>query len=395
MIDFFICRLCIFRTLNGKIMKTQLIRIVEAACDLAKSLLDFLADVLKAVRDCLKRLNYTLLGKIVLVTAVIAALGYGIIEGYYWYKERHSRYYYYEKQLSDKVETHFFRDDMTRVYNMETGKYTTPRLDWVAEAPIRDSLTVFCRKDKRGFLNVNNGQIVIEAQYDKAWVFSEGVGAVVQDNKIGFVNARNEVVIPFRYIISDRNGWDLDYIFINGCCVMSNERGACGIIDKEGNWIIEPEYDCIWTPHGDGYRVVKDGDKYGLLNPALEFVYPIEYDYIDFATNDAGILLTQNGRRWQVDFDGNVTRPFVVDYTNWIYVPETYDEEDGSSKLSDYIEYHVDSYIGVLRRDNGQIVIPAIYKEINMLSETLFEAQLHYDGDWILIDTDGNIISND
>ena len=81
----------------------------------------------------------------------------------------------------------------------KTGKYTTPRLDWVADAPERDTLTVFSRKGKRGFLNVNDGRIVIEAQYDKAWVFSEGLAAVVKDKKIGFVNARNEVVLPFRY----------------------------------------------------------------------------------------------------------------------------------------------------------------------------------------------------
>ena len=86
---------------------------------------------------------------------------------------------------------------------------------------------------------------------------------------------------------------------------------------------------------------------------------------------------------------------FVVDFTNWIYIPGSSDDEDSSSKLSDYIEYRVNAQVGVLRRDNGRIVIPAIYESINMLSETLFEAQLREGGNWILIDTDGNIVENE
>lgn len=375
-------------------MKTLLIRIIGLVCDLAESLLELFTDAVTALWNFVRRCRCSALGKIVLAFAVIAALGTAAVSARRWYKERHSRYYYYEKQLSKSVETHYFRDCMTRVYNIKTGRYTTPRLDWVSDTPDRDSLTVFCRKDRRGFLDVNDGTIVIEAQYDKAWVFSEGVAAVVKDSRIGFINARNEVVIPFRYYYSARNGRAIDYVFRDGYCTMTDERGACGVIDRDGNWVIEPQYDCIWTPHGDGYRVVKDGDKYGLLGPDLQFVYPVEYDCIDFSAGDAGVLLSLGGRKWQVDFDGTVTRPFVVDYTEWLYVPGSYNEEACSSRLSDYVLYSIESRVGVLRRDTGRIVIPAVYESINMLSETLFEVLLREGGNWILIDSDGNIVEN-
>ena len=384
-------------------MKQLLTQIVGLICDLVKSLWNLLAATVQKIWNAVKWRKLSVIGKILLTAFILACLFIAGLIGREYYKDHYGRvnpwYRDYEKKLSENVETHSFNthtryDYMTRVYNKKTGKYTTPRLDWVADVPERDTLTVFSHKGKRGFLNVNDGRIIIEAQYDKAWVFSEGLAAVVKDKKIGFINARNEVVIPFQYDYSNRSRWAIDYLFRDGYCTMTDERGACGLIDKAGNWVIEPQYDCIWTPHGEGYRIVKDGDKYGLLNPELKFAYPVEYDYIEFSAEDAGVLLSQNGRKWQVDFDGTVTRPFVIDYTSWIYVPRTYDEEEGSSKLSDYIEYRVNGQVGVLRRDNGKIVIPAIYETINMISETLFEAQLREGGNWILIDTNGNIVEN-
>ena len=386
------------RSKNYKIMKQQLTQIVELTCDLVDSLWNLLVDIAQKIRHIVRRCKCSIAGKIVLAAAIVAIAVIAAFLGHEYYQSEYGRveYWYknHEKQLSEHIETHCFKDNTTRVYNSITEKYTTSRLDWVADAPEHDTLTVFSRKGKRGFLNVNDGRIVIKAQYDKAWVFSDGLAAVVKDKKIGFVNASNEVVLPFRYDYSDRNGWAIDYLFRDGYCTMTDERGACGLIDKDGNWVVEPQYDCIWTPHGDGYRIVKDGDKYGLLNPELKFAYPLEYDYIEFSAEDAGILLSQNGRKWQVDFDGTVTRPFVVDYTSWIYVPGTYDEDEGSSKMSDYIEYRIDGQVGVLRRDNGRIVIPAIYESINILSETLFKAELREEGNWILIETNGDIVDN-
>lgn len=378
-------------------MKVQLTRIVELICDLAVSLWNLMAAAVHKIWNACRWCKLSVFGKILLTAFVVALI---VIAGLLctgYYKENYGRESWYyrdsEKQLSENIETHDFYDEKTRVYDRRAGKYTTPKLEWVADAPLRDTLTVFSRRGKRGFLNINDGRIVINEQYDKAWVFSEGLAAVVKDGKIGFINARNEIVLPFRYDYSDCGGMAIDYLFRDGYCTMTDGRGACGLIDKEGNWIIEPQYDCIRTPRGAGYRIVRDGSKYGLLNPKLQFAYPIEYDDIEFAADNAGVLLSQNGRKWQTDFDGNVIRPFVVDYTDWIYIPGTGDEDNGP-KLSAYIKYRINGHVGVLRRDNGQIVVPAIYESVNMLSETLFEVHLGEYGKWMLIDSNGDIVNN-
>ena len=40
--------------------------------------------------------------------------------------------------------------------------------------------------------------------------------------------------------------------------------------------------------------MVKDGNKYGMIDENLDFVFPIEYDWIDFADCEHdGVLLTK------------------------------------------------------------------------------------------------------
>lgn len=83
-----------------------------------------------------------------------------------------------------------------------------------------------------------------------------------------------------------------------------NNKGELGLIDSGGKWIVEPTYDEIWVPHSNGYRVVVDEGKLGVLDAAFNVVYPTIYDYVDILTD--GIILSTGGKKWQVDFDGNV-----------------------------------------------------------------------------------------
>lgn len=70
---------------------------------------------------------------------------------------------------------------------------------------------------KCGYLNVNTGEIVIPAQYSKAWQSSEGLGAVLGvGNRIGFIDKDNNMAIV--YEIPYNKG--LDYIFKDGYCVI-------------------------------------------------------------------------------------------------------------------------------------------------------------------------------
>ena len=62
------------------------------------------------------------------------------------YQEDYGRSYYGDRNLSGSVEVRTFNDDRVRVWNPETKRYITPKLNWVSGTPERDSLTVFCNR---------------------------------------------------------------------------------------------------------------------------------------------------------------------------------------------------------------------------------------------------------
>ena len=313
-----------------------------------------------------------------------------------YYDSEYGRCYWKDDYLSDDVVVHGFRNKKVRVYNSRTGKYTTPKVIWVSGTSANDSLTVYAISGKRGYLNINNGEIVIDAEannYSKAWVFSEGLAAVMKDGKIGFINANNEVVIPFQFDYTDKcRMWDFGYLFHDGYCIMTNTDGDLGLIDKSGNWVVEPTYDEIWAPHESGYRIIVDNSKHGVLDSRGNVIYPAEYGYVEVLSD--GFILTKGGKQWQVDFEGNVVQPFMFDGTYYLNYPIGYNESgEIQYTLADYAKYEVMNCYGIMNRITGEPITPAIYSDINMLSKGLFEVQDPESHDWYLVDTDGNVVS--
>ena len=315
------------------------------------------------------------------------------------YKELYGRKgCWYDEHLSDNVTLHFYGNDKCRVYNECTGKHTTGRLSWVSEPSANDSLAVYALPHKRGFLNVRTGEIVIDAKknnYSRAWVFSEGLAAVERGGKIGFINAKNEVVIPFEFDYPKRHKMDnLAYLFHNGYCVMANAEGKMGLIDKSGRWVIDPQYDELWAPQVQGYRVVVDGGKQGLLDASLNLVYDTSYDYIGNYSADTGFVLMKGGRMWQEDKDGNVVQPFMCESTTVLRYPAGLDE-DGYSYLyarSDYLKYQIAGKYGIMDAYTGRPLTLAIYEDVRMVSSMLFEVRPANSYGVLIIDAYGDII---
>ena len=326
---------------------------------------------------------------------ILIPVGFVALVGYALYEDAYGRDYW-DRKLSEDVTLRSFSDNKWRVYNKQTGEYTTEKINWVSEAPETDSLAVYALPGKRGYININTGRIIIDAEandYRKAWVFSDGLAAVMKDGKIGFINDQNDVVIPFQFDYTDKcRMYDFGYVFHNGYCAMTDANGNLGLIDKNGNWVVEPEYDEIWAPHKSGYRVIVKDSKHGVLDSTGTIVYPAEYGYISILPD--GFVLTKSGKQWQVDFEGNTIQPFMFDNTYYLNYPIGYNE-CGEIKyaFADFVKYEVMNSYGIMNRITGEPITPAIYSDINMLSKELFEVQEYDSYDWYLIDTKGNVVS--
>ena len=325
----------------------------------------------------------------------LIALAFAALVAYAIYDDTMGRWYS-DKRLSDDVVVYYFADDTYRVYNKSTEKYTTPRIDWVTDAASGDSLGVYAVGGRRGYINVKNGEIIINAKtndYEKAWVFSDGLAAVMKDGKVGFIDANNKLVIPFRFDYSDKCiMYEIGYLFHDGYCVMTNKDGKFGLIDISGNWVVEPEYDELWNAHKTGNRIVVNDGKHGVLDSCGNVVYPTEYFYIDVLSD--GFVLTKDGKKWQVDIEGNVVNPFLFDGSRYIEYPISYSDNNGVEyALSDYMEYYVNSNSGIMNRITGKPITPALYDDVYMMSDKLFKVQDAETYDWYIIDINGNRVN--
>lgn len=326
---------------------------------------------------------------------IIVPVGFAALVAYDLYEDEYGRDYW-DRTLSDNITLHSFSDNKWRVYDKQTGEYTTDKINWLSEVPENDSLAVYALPNKRGYINVNNGRIVIDAEandYRKAWVFSEGLAAVMKDDKIGFINAENEVVIPVQFDYTDKcRMYDFGYLFHDGYCIMTNKDGDLGLIDTTGKWIVEPAYDEIWAPHESGYRIIVDNRKHGVLDSRGNVIYLAEYGYVDVLSE--GFILTKGGKKWQVDFEGNTVQPFMFDGTYYLNYPVGYNEcGDIQYAFADYAKYEIMNRYGIMNRITGKPITLALYSDINMLSKDLFEVQDPESFDWYLVDTNGNVVS--
>ena len=236
-------------------------------------------------------------------------------------------------------------DGNITIKNTQTGEVTAEKIkfDWTSSSP-NDSLGVFCTDKKRGYYNSYTGKIVIPAQYRRAWVFSEGLAAVQKNGMIGFINRKGDVVIPFRY---PYHGNPLSsFVFDNGHCIVADTTGKCGVINRKGEWIIQPKYDNI-----DAYE---------------------EY-----------VIASSAGVRKQLTYEEKTINSFVVDNIKALTFmeKERYENKDGEIVFLDIevktglFSYSVGGRCGLMDANCRRLTDP-LYSRIIAVDKNMYRALL-------------------
>ena len=283
--------------------------------------------------------------------------------------------YYDSGYFSQTLKRVDYFNGHVKLKSIANGKFVTKKMDWIANPDHDDTTTVFSRKGKRGYLNTTTGEITIPAQYRHAWKFSEGLGAVAKDGRVGFINSKAELIIPYRYWYFPSKTWEVDFQFRDGLCAVVDSLGKRGLINRKGEWVLSPEYDRILDTEY-GYKVVRKYDQCGLLDEELVWKLPIDYDHI--TVREDGFVVAKNSTQKLIAFDTQtVIQPFVYDDISDLHYNSGRVTDDGSDILlkSDYFAYQIGVRKGIMDQ-NGHIVTKAIYSEINALSNNLFSCQL-------------------
>lgn len=216
---------------------------------------------------------------------------------------------------------------------------------------------------KVGYIN-ENGEVIIPVTYDAISSgeggsfqsfndFSEGLVAVVKNEKYGFLNTEGEVAIPFTYSWANN--------FSEGLASV-NLEGLFGAIDKSGNTVIPFEYGMLGDfkeSFAPAMRISEDansmGDNYGLIDKNNKAVIPFVYEAV--GTFSEGLVAVKKNEKWgYVDKNNKEIIPINLDYA------QVGDFSDGLAVVFGYADEYRDSLKYGFIDKTGKLVIPIQYE---------------------------------
>lgn len=240
-----------------------------------------------------------------------------------------------------------------------------------------------------------SGHEVVPAIYqwlDRVYSFSEGMAAMAQKRKYGFVDTSGKVVIPFKYdkVESFKNGiakiwvgWQhVGYINSKGEEVIPSDFEAMDqanlkryhskfiiglkdsvqhIFDYSGKEIATLRYETISEFNGSEKSfLVLMNNKWGVLDSNLRIKIPIEYESLEVIFPNK-IAARKKNKIGFITNEGKVISPFEYD---WV-----------APFQDDYMNQYENGLAKVGKKEKtglingyGKLIIPVIYDEIEVFS---------------------------
>lgn len=131
-----------------------------------------------------------------------------------------------------------------------------------------------CTKRAYGFVSIKSEAKNIPPIYCMANGFSEGLAAIKSTEKWGYIDANDKAIIDFKF--------DYAASFKHGQAIVQ-KGGFRGVINKKGNYVIQPIYLDLQalTIAGKLYYLSRDGSFFaGLIDSAGNEVMPHRFTYI-------------------------------------------------------------------------------------------------------------------
>ena len=189
------------------------------------------------------------------------------------------------------------------LFNSEGKEIIPISYRWIYTDKIDDNIPIAAKLDgKEGYINTKN-EWVIPPTYRDAFAFRQGVAIVKKGRNYMCINLKGEAVIQdfdnyviepsdntyivgvrkeCKYMVYDLNGNLLDTYdgFINnwsGNAIFGVKKGSkWGYIDGYGKVIVPFEYEEV-NNFSEGLASVRKDGKWGYINPKNEIVIPIEF----------------------------------------------------------------------------------------------------------------------
>jgi len=305
--------------------------------------------------------------------------------------DRYDRYSF--KNIINEHITFYSNGAHGYVKSNATDKKVLRDVKWIITSENKkDTLACYASKGFRGYLDVRTGHPVIPAErYTKAWLFSEGLAAVMEkDSTVKFIDTNGQVVIDkgFRY-----PDFSYGFLFHDSLCAMTDATGKWGIIDRKGDWIIRPEYDGV-AHINCGYWLLNKNEQRGLIDKKGQPVIPVEYREINVMEKGISVVL-QDYTMQMLNFDGSLMYQFVTGDIDDIYYTTANVTESGEdiTKLTPCKAYYTHAgHYGLLSPEGKPLTKPE-FSSITGIGPNLYYCVFNFSDTGIILDGNGNLVN--
>lgn len=128
------------------------------------------------------------------------------------------------------------------IYEKKSDKKILEGLDWIAMPEDGDSLVVFSKDGKRGFLSRNTAKIIIPAMYDAAWSFNDGIAGVCKDDSVYFIDHSGRPINSRKF----KRVMGHNYIY-HGNYFANQVGDKFGLVDRIGNDATPVKYESLFA----------------------------------------------------------------------------------------------------------------------------------------------------
>ena len=295
---------------------------------------------------------------------------------------------YYDTQYISRNVTYYTYYDEDGYLKTSDGKKTITGIKWIAKPLGMDSLICYSDGKKRGYFNMFTGKPVIEPKYSHAWIFSDGLASVDDGGWIKFIDASGKVVIdPQIPYIPGVEG----YVFHKNRCIVHNERrDRFGLLDKQGKWVLQPEYFSIES--SGNFWVVDNGEGKSVLDSTLNTVIPFTKGQIWVSSEYISVTLS-NHIIQRYDHSGEIINDFYINDVSYMTyesdelrysTSKNYNEEGTLTSETENIEplpvekmakcrrYEAESgWYGLMTAD-GKVITPPSYCSIQAIGYDMY-----------------------
>ena len=167
-------------------------------------------------------------------------------------------------------------------YADTSGKIVIPiEYDYVVNNYFNEKLLCVSKNNLYGYINPKN-EIIIALKYKNAFSFTNGLAAVMVDEKWGYIDVTGKMVIPAIY--------DNAYTFNPAGVAIVRKGDKTGLISKSGTIVLAFDNDKVFTFNSNDYWLVKNAGLYGIVNNSGKQILPIIYKEIKSFNGDVAIV---------------------------------------------------------------------------------------------------------